>query len=367
MLYGGGGGGGTRMNSCGGAAGSGGGGAGGLNGAQGSAGTNGLGGGGGGTSLSNGNKGGDGIVIVRFVLTAPTAPDLPSVSDTGQSNSDNITKNTSFSLTGSAIGGSSVQIYDGSTAVGSPCTANLTTGAYSCPLTSQAAGTHTYSAKASFGGGTENPSTTTLTVVVDTTGATISGTSSVSVSENSVSSQTLRTNETATVNFTGTYDRAHFTLDTVTGLLTFSSHDFENPTDYDLNNQYYVSINATDLAGNPSNNYNFFYTVTNVAEYATLGTLSLAAIPSKGISVTISFTSDVSGKVTFYANGKRIAGCISKSTTGTSPTFTGDCTWKPATTAPIRLHASISSPTSAFVTTNTSVLSVQPIKRTSTR
>jgi hypothetical protein len=365
--YGGGGGGGTRYNSCGGSGGAGGGGAGGLNGAQGAAGTNGLGGGGGGTSLVNGNAGGDGVVIVRFLLTAPATPTLPAGSDTGRSNSDRVTNATSFSLTGSAVGGSSVQIYDGATAVGSPCTANMTTGAYSCALTSQSAGTHTYSAKASFGGGTENPSASSITVVIDVTGPTITGTSVVSVAENSSSSQTLRTNETATINFNGTYDRAQFTLDTTTGLLSFGAHDYENPLDYDLNNQYYVSISATDVAGNPSLTYNFFYTVTNVAEAATLSSISLSANPSKGIAVTLTFTSDVSGKVTFYANGKRIAGCISKSTTGSSPSYSGSCSWKPTTTASTNLYAAISSPTSAFLTTNTSVLTLQPTKRSTTR
>ena len=367
VLYGGGGGGGTRMNSCGGAAGSGGGGAGGLNGAQGSAGTNGRGGGGGGTSLSNGNAGGDGIVIVRYILTAPTTPDLPAASDTGLSNSDNITKNTGFSLTGTAIGGSDIQIYDGSVAVGSPCVADFSTGAYSCTVSAQNPGSHIYSVKASLGSGTAVASSGSITIVIDTTSPTLTRNSTPSVAENSSYVQTLVPSESATISISGTNDKAQFTFDTTTGILTFAPHDYENPLDADLNNVYLINFAVTDYAGNTSGTYQFYYTVTNVAEYATLGTLSLASIPSKGISVTISFTSDVSGKVTFYANGKRIAGCISKSTTGTSPTFTGDCTWKPVTTAPIRLYASISSPTSAYVTTNTSVLSVQPNKRTTTR
>jgi hypothetical protein len=36
------------------------------------------------------------------------------------------------------------------------------------------------------------------------------------------------------------------------------------------------------------------------------------------------------GKVTFFSQGKRIAGCINVSATGSGP-YTATCTWKPAT------------------------------------
>jgi hypothetical protein len=45
------------------------------------------------------------------------------------------------------------------------------------------------------------------------------------------------------------------------------------------------------------------------------------------------------GKVTFYQYGKPIAGCIRRSTTGTSPNIKASCTWKPSLRGSINLSA----------------------------
>jgi hypothetical protein len=39
---------------------------------------------------------------------------------------------------------------------------------------------------------------------------------------------------------------------------------------------------------------------------------------------------NVPGTTRFLAQGKRIPGCISRSTTGSGATYTSTCTWKPA-------------------------------------
>ena len=231
VTYGGGGGGGTRSSACGGTAGTGGGGTGGVNGGQGSAGTDGLGGGGGGTSLANGNRGGNGVVIVRFLLTAPDAPTLPALSDTGQSNTDDITSATSFNLTGTAIGGSTIQIFDGATSVGSGCTANVSTGVYSCALSGVTAGTHNYTARASFNGGAAITSGT-LTVIVDTTSPTISPAAAITIPENQTSVATISCNETCTLAMTSGVDSASVTFTPASGVLVLKvAADFEAPTD----------------------------------------------------------------------------------------------------------------------------------------
>jgi hypothetical protein len=45
------------------------------------------------------------------------------------------------------------------------------------------------------------------------------------------------------------------------------------------------------------------------------------------------------GTVTFFQSGKRIAGCIKKATTGTSPNITATCTWKPSRRGSVVLAA----------------------------
>ena len=135
VKYGGGGGGGKR-GSLSGSAGSGldGGGNGGL-GTTGAAGTNGRGGGGGGgggaTNVSGG-VGGSGIVVIRYAVPSVSTPDLDSADDSGSSSIDNITSTTTLTFTGSAPVGSTVQLRVDGVNSGNACTANSTTGVWSC-------------------------------------------------------------------------------------------------------------------------------------------------------------------------------------------------------------------------------------------
>jgi hypothetical protein len=72
----------------------------------------------------------------------------------------------------------------------------------------------------------------------------------------------------------------------------------------------------------------------------TLVGFSIDNSPVKGISTTLSATFSSGGKVTFAANGKRIAKCI-KLNTNTSAPFTATCNWKPAIQGSQRISASI--------------------------
>ena len=202
---------------------------------------------------------------------------------------------------------------------------------------------------------------------VDGVRPTITGTSSMSIPENSSAVQTLIASEAGTFSFVGVNDAGFFTLNSSTGLITISPRDFESPTDADLNNVYYFGVRLTDLAGNVGNSYNFFITITNVAEVAVIGTPSLAAAPKKGIPVTITITSDVAGKFTFFANGKRIAGCQKKSTTGSSPNISGQCNWTPTTRTLTSLYASFVPTSSQTSGGNSARISVLPESRTTTR
>jgi hypothetical protein len=367
IVYGGGGGGGTRGNSCGGSGGSGGGGSGGLNGGQGSAGTNGLGGGGGGTSLSNGNAGGSGVVIVRYLLSNPDTPNLPTASDSGKSNTDDITNLTSFSLTGVANGGASVQIYDGVTPVGTACTADFNTGAYSCALTGLTQGTHTFTAKASYGGGSAITSTGTLTVSIDTTAPAITPSASISMAENSTSIATVACNETCTLVMTGGADSATLNFTVLTGVLVFkSAPDYEAPTDANLDRTYLVIIQGTDVAGNVTT-VNYSIAITNLNESSALGTPTVSGLIYKGVSINLSVTSNVAGKVRFFMDGKRIANCLAISTSGSYPNYTATCPWKPASNNRHTVYAAITPTDNTFSASNSITSEIFILKRTTTR
>lgn len=121
-------------------------------------GTNGLGGGGGGSGYCDwgtalqgaGGAGGSGIVIVRYALPSVSAPDLAAASDNGSSDTDNLTSNTTLTMTGSAPVGAVVQLSTAAqgtspssgtwTNTGSTCTASSTTGEWSCTTASLPAG-----------------------------------------------------------------------------------------------------------------------------------------------------------------------------------------------------------------------------------
>jgi hypothetical protein len=196
---------------------------------------------------------------------------------------------------------------------------------------------------------------------------TITGTSSKSIAENTSVVQTLVASETGTFTITGGTDSAFFTLNASTGVMTISPRDFENPADSDLNNVYYVSARFTDAAGNATGNYNYFITITNVAEVANIGTPSLSGTAKKGIAVTITVSVDVAGKFTFISNGKRIARCINKSTTGSSPNFSGQCTWTPTTRTLNTIYAIFLPTSSQTAGGNSAQISVLPTTRGTTR
>lgn len=367
ITYGGGGGGGTRASACGGVAGTGGGGTGGVNGGQGTAGTNGLGGGGGGTSLSNGNRGGDGVVIIRYVLSAPDTPSLPAISDTGLSNTDDITSLSSFSLTGIAVGGSTVQIYDNGVAVGSACTANMSTGAYSCALTGLTAGAHLFTSKASFSGGAEIVSSGSLAVTIDATAPIISPGVSISIPENQSSISVVTCSESCTLVLIAGVDSASVTFNLSTGLLAFlSAPDYEAPSDVGSDRTYALSIQATDIAGNTVTR-NFVVTITNANESSSLGGPALSGTPYKGVSINLTVSANVAGKVRFLVNGKRIAGCLAISTSGTYPNFSAVCPWKPATTGRNQVRATLTPSDSSFAASSSITTTLFIQKRLTTR
>jgi hypothetical protein len=314
---------------------------------------------------TSGGAGGSGVVVIRYILTAPTSLDLDTASDSGSSSTDNLTNDTTPTISGTAIGGSSIQLYVDGVSSGSSCTANISTGAWSCTTSTLSDGAKSIVARATLSGAVKDSSA--LSITIDATAPTIIRTATVSVAENSTSSQILSTNESATISFSGVYDRAQFTFDSGSGLLTFSAHDYESPQDADLNNVYYFGMTATDLAGNRTGSYNFFYTVTNVVENAILGSLNFSTQAKKGLVTTISFTSDVSGRVTYFSNGKRISNCISKLTTGSASSYLSECSWKPSSTSRSTIYAVLTALSAQYGGGTTESVVITPLPRGATR
>jgi hypothetical protein len=190
---------------------------------------------------------------------------------------------------------------------------------------------------------------------------------SQSVPENETRTVALTTSEPVIFTIASPEDSAYFILNSPAATLTLTPRDFENKLDTGANNGYYIGITMTDLAGNSPGSFNFNFTITDVAESARVGTPSLSAAAAKGVPVTITVTSDVAGKAEFYANGKRIGGCINISTTGTSPNISAQCSWKPTTMAPTTIYARVRPTSSSFTASTTTAITVIPARRTTLR
>jgi VCBS repeat-containing protein len=164
----------------------------------------------------------------------------------------------------------------------------------------------------------------------------------------------------------GGVDAAKFVINSSSGALSFvSAPDFELATDNGANNTYIAIVQLSD--GSLTDTQTVTVTITNLNENAVLGAPTFSGTISKGVVVSISVSSNAAGKVRFTANGKRIAGCLSIQTTGSSPNFSVTCPWKPPAHISYQITASISPSDSSFVAANSPIATVRPIKRTGLR
>ncbi|WP_200958356.1 DUF4347 domain-containing protein, partial [Massilia sp. Root335] len=151
------------------------------------------------------------IVIDTTAPGAPSTPDLTAGTDTGTSSSDNVTKNTTPTFTGTAEAGSTVKLYDGATLVGS---GTATGGNYSITASTLTDGVHVITAAATDAAGNVGTASSGLLMTIDT------GAPTVSVMSNTAG---LKAGETATITFMFSEDPgATFTWDGSAGDVTVS-------------------------------------------------------------------------------------------------------------------------------------------------
>lgn len=101
----------------------------------------------------------------------------------------------------------------------------------------------------------------------------------------------------------------------------------------------------------------------------TVNSFALSGNPTSAIyrsSTTINLSVNAASAVTFLANGKRIAGCISIPTTGSISPFTATCGWKPTVKGAVLLTALIK-PTAPGLASFTATVPIGIKTRSSTR
>ncbi|PCK32823.1 hypothetical protein CEX98_05150 [Pseudoalteromonas piscicida] len=205
---------------------------------------------------------------------APSTPDLDAGSDTGPSNSDNITNDTTPTLSGTAESGATVTLYSdqvggGATVIG---TGTATGGNWQITTSALTAGlVHGISAKATDADSNESTSSGSLSVTIDTTAPSAPSTPDLSASSDTGSSNTDNITNDTTPTFTGTGT----TGDTVTlisnvdgtvGSAVVSGGTWTITSSELTSGAQTISARATDTAGNTVDSAGLSVTIdTNVS------------------------------------------------------------------------------------------------------
>lgn len=87
----------------------------------------------------------------------------------------------------------------------------------------------------------------------------------------------------------------------------------------------------------------------------------------KGITESATVTANLSGKVRFFFDGKRIPNCLAVPTTGIAPNLVAICTWKPAVSGSKLVYATFTPTDGTSGTLTTSKVALQVLRRANTR
>ena len=87
----------------------------------------------------------------------------------------------------------------------------------------------------------------------------------------------------------------------------------------------------------------------------------------KSKATTLTATTSVAGKVTFYVGSKKIPGCIGRLTANVSGTQTATCSFKPNTSGQLRYSARLAPTSSSYTASTSTETTVQIGRRTGSR
>jgi hypothetical protein len=199
------------------------------------------------------------VTIDTTAPLAPSAPDLSAATDTGSANTDNLTKNTTPTITGTAEAHSTVTLYDtdGSTVLGT--TTADASGNWAITSSALAASSHTLTTKVTDAAGNTSVASSGLTVTIDTSAPSAPSAPDLSAATDTGSSSTDNITRNTTPTITGTAE-AHSTVtlydtdgSTILGTATADGSGNWSITCSALaEGSHTLSAKATDVAGNTS-------------------------------------------------------------------------------------------------------------------
>jgi len=323
--------------------------------------------------------GGSGVVIIRYLgdVTAPTitGPSSATGATSSQSVQENSTAVHTFTANESvtwSVSGTDSSFFS----ITSGGVLTITSRNFEAPADVGTNNTYIVTITATDLGSNVKTQELTVTITNVNEAPTITNNSSaatnaISQAENITTVVTYAASDVdagASLSFsiTGGSDSADFTINSSSGVLALLANpDFEAPADSDQNNVYIVEITVSD--GALTDIQTLTLTITNANESASLGAPSVSGSVYKGTQITITVTSSAAGKVRFFLGGKRISGCLSKSTTGSYPSFTATCAWKPPVSGRQILTAQITPTDNTFSAATSPSTEVRVLKRAVSR
>ena len=184
---------------------------------------------------------------------APSTPDLVATSDTGISSTDDVTRVTTPTFTGSAEANATVTLFDGTAVIGT--THANATGAWSITTGTLLAGSHAFSAQATDIAGNVGLASTALAVTIDVTPPAAPTTPDLLAASDSGASSTDNVTSVATPTFTGTAE-ANATVTLFNGVTAIGSGQASAAGAWSIatsalaDGTHAITAQATDLAGN---------------------------------------------------------------------------------------------------------------------
>ncbi|MFZ2268532.1 MAG: Ig-like domain-containing protein [Azonexus sp.] len=241
-------------------------------------------------AIISGYTSGDTYTLDRIAPSAPSAPDLTVGTDTGRSDTDNVTNNTTPTFSGTAEANSTVTLYDtnGTTVLGT-ATADGT-GNWSITATTLAAGSHTLSAKATDAVGNTSAASSGLTVTIDTAAPIAPSAPDLTAGTDTGSSVSDNLTYNTTPTFTGNAE--------ANSIVTL----------YDTNGTTLLGTGTADGSGNWSITASALSAGSHSLTAKATDTAGNTSLVSSNLNVTIDTTAPVVASVSVPANGSYLAG-----------------------------------------------------------
>lgn len=205
--------------------------------------------------------------------------------------------------------------------------------------------------------------------IPDVTAPSFLTSTSQSMAENQTLVANILLSESATVSIKGGSDESKFRVSQVaesaTALSFITSPNYESPSDSDTNNTYIVVLSAMDASFNAKYE-TYTVTVIDAADQIAIISSTIPRTIQKGATSSLSITFESAVTATLIFNGKRIPGCISKSSATSSP-FIYTCSLKPSTQGSGILSVIYSPLSGSNLGGSTSFGSINVSKRTNKR